>query len=195
MTSDTIFAIHSMTKPITSVAAMMLIDAGKLSLADPVSKFIPGFADIKVGVGSATADGTSVLKLVPPDRPVTIMDLLRHTSGITYDYIGGELIDKAYMKSGLFNGKYDNKVFAERLARSPLARHPGTLLAHGHSTDVIGRIIEIVSGQNAVSIREKQHIFDPLGLTSTKYVLESADGTRKDGRAAAWRYHPEDGRG
>src|SRR6266850_4933993 len=72
MTSDTIFALHSMTKPITSVAAMMLIEAGKLSLADPVSKFIPGFADIKVGVSSVTAEGTSVLKLVPPDRPVTI---------------------------------------------------------------------------------------------------------------------------
>ena len=174
MTSDTIFALHSMTKPITSVAAMMLIDAGKLSLADPVSKFIPGFADIKVGVGSATADGTSVLKLVPPDRPVTIMDLLRHTSGITYDYIGGELIDKAYMKSGLFDGKYDNKVFAERLARLPLARQPGTLWRYGHSTDVIGRIIEIVSGQTLYQF-EKQHIFDPLGMTSTKYVLESAD--------------------
>ena len=174
MTSDTIFALHSMTKPITSVAAMMLIDAGKLSLADPVSKFIPGFADIKVGVGSATADGTSVLKLVPPDRPVTIMDLLRHTSGITYDYIGGELIDKAYMKSGLFDGKYDNKVFAERIARLPLARQPGTLWRYGHSTDVIGRIIEIVSGQTLYQF-EKQHIFDPLGMTSTKYVLESAD--------------------
>src|SRR5437016_3414704 len=69
MTADTIFALHSMTKPITSVAAMMLIDAGKLSLADPVSKFIPAFADVKVGVSSATADGTPVLRLVPPDRP------------------------------------------------------------------------------------------------------------------------------
>src|SRR6195256_5790887 len=77
MTSDTIFALHSMTKPITSVAAMMLIEAGKLSLADPVSKFIPGFADIKVGVASDTPDGQNVLKLVPADRPVTIMDLLR----------------------------------------------------------------------------------------------------------------------
>jgi len=173
MTSDTIFALHSMTKPITSVAAMMLIDAGKLSLADQVSKFIPEFADVKVGVSSVTADGTAVLKLVPPDRPVTIMDLLRHTSGITYDYIGGKLIDKAYMDSGLFDGKYDNKVFAERIARLPLARQPGTLWRYGHSTDVIGRIIEIVSGQTLYQF-EKRHIFDSLGMTSTKFVLDNA---------------------
>jgi CubicO group peptidase (beta-lactamase class C family) len=173
MTPDTIFALHSMTKPITSVAAMMLIDAGKLSLADPVSKFIPGFADVKVGVSSVTADGSATLKLVPPDRPVTIMDLLRHTSGITYDYIGGKLIEKAYMDANLFEGKFDNKVFAERIARLPLARQPGTLWRYGHSTDVVGRIIEIVSGQTLYQF-EKQHILDPLGMTSTKYVLENA---------------------
>src|ERR1700730_3370210 len=109
MTPDTIFALHSMTKPITSLAAMMLIDAGKLALADPVSKFIPDYADAKVGVSSVASDGTPVLKLVPVDRPVTIADLLRHTSGITYDYIGGKLIMKAYSESGLFNGRYDNK--------------------------------------------------------------------------------------
>jgi CubicO group peptidase (beta-lactamase class C family) len=174
MTPDTIFALHSMTKPITSVAAMMLIDAGKLSLADPVSKFIPGFADVKVGVSSAASDGTPVLKLVPPVRPVTIMDLLRHTSGITYEYIGGKLIMKAYSESGLFDGRYNNKVFADRIARLPLARQPGTLWRYGHSTDVLGRIIEIVSGQTLYQF-EKQHIFDPLGMTSTKFVLESAD--------------------
>ena len=174
MTSDTIFALHSMTKPITSVAAMMLIDTGKLSPADPVSKFIPAFADVKVGVASVAAGGTPVLRLVPPDRPVTIMDLLRHTSGITYDYIGGKLIDEAYKDSGLFDGKYDNKVFADRIARLPLARQPGTLWRYGHSTDVIGRIIEIVSGQTLYQF-EKQHIFDPLGMASTKYILESAE--------------------
>jgi len=141
MTSDTIFALHSMTKPITSVAAMMLVDAGKLSPADPVSKFIPGFSDTKVGIGS------DVLKLVPADRPVTVMDLLRHTSGITYDYIGGRLIMKAYSESGLFDGRYTNEVFADRIARLPLARQPGKLWRYGHSTDVLGRIIEVVSGQ------------------------------------------------
>jgi CubicO group peptidase (beta-lactamase class C family) len=174
MTPDTIFALHSMTKPITSVAAMMLIDAGKLNLSDPVSKFIPDFADAKVGVSTTAADGTPVLKLVPVDRPVTIEDLLRHTSGITYDYIGGKLIDKAYVDSGLFDGKYDNKVFAERIAKLPLARQPGTLWRYGHSTDVVGRIIEIVSGQTLYQF-EKQHIFDSLGMTSTKFVLDSAD--------------------
>jgi CubicO group peptidase (beta-lactamase class C family) len=174
MTPDTIFALHSMTKPITSVAAMMLIDAGKLSLSDPVAKFIPDFAGAKVGVSSLAPDGTPVLELVPLDRPVTIADLLRHTSGITYDYIGGKLIDKAYSDSGLFDGAYDNTVFAERIAKLPLARQPGTLWRYGHSTDVIGRIIEIVSGESLYQF-EKQHIFDSLGMTNTKYVLESAD--------------------
>jgi CubicO group peptidase (beta-lactamase class C family) len=174
MTPDTIFALHSMTKPITSLAAMMLIDAGTLSLSDPVSKFIPDFADVKVGVSSVASDGTRILKLVPLNRPVTVMDLLRHTSGITYDYIGGKLIDKAYSDSGLFDGKYDNKVFAERIAKLPLARQPGTLWRYGHSTDVIGRVIEIVSGQTLYQF-VKQHIFDPLGMTSTKFVLDSAE--------------------
>jgi CubicO group peptidase (beta-lactamase class C family) len=102
------------------------------------------------------------------------MDLLRHTSGITYDYIGGKLIMKAYSESGLFDGRYNNQVFADRIARLPLARQPGTLWRYGHSTDVLGRIIEIVSGQTLYQF-EKQRIFDPLGMTSTKFVLESAD--------------------
>ena len=97
MTPDTIFALHSMTKPITSLAAMMLIDAGELSLVDPVSKYIPSFADVKVGVDSVAADGAHSLQLVPPVRAITIMDLLRHTSGITYGYIGGTLIEEAYI--------------------------------------------------------------------------------------------------
>jgi len=174
MTADTIFALHSMTKPITSLAAMMLIDAGKLALSDPASKYLPAFADAKVGVGSVAADGTPVLKLVPAERPVTIMDLLRHTSGITYDYIGGKLIDKAYAESGLFDGAFNNQVFGERIAKLPLARQPGTLWRYGHSTDVIGRIIEIASGQTLYQF-EKQHIFDPLGMSSTKFVLDRPD--------------------
>src|SRR6202158_1992682 len=161
MAPDTIFALHSMTKPITSLAAMMLIDDGKLALADPVSKYIRSFADVKVGVDSKTRDGKPILKLVPPNRPVTIEDLLRQTSGITYDYIGGDLIKKAYSDAHLFREHFDNKEFAERVARLPLARQPGTLWRYGHSTDVLGRIIEIVSGKSLFEFL-KQRILSPL---------------------------------
>src|SRR5689334_14658200 len=147
MTPDTIFAIHSMTKPITSLAAMMLIDAGKLALDDPVSKYIPSYANLQVGQETTDAQGEPTLKLVPAVRQVTIMDLLRHTSEISYRYIGGKWVLKAYSEANLFDGKFDNKEFAERIAKLPLARQPGTLWRYGHSTDVLGRVIEIVSGK------------------------------------------------
>ncbi|MGH6753005.1 MAG: serine hydrolase domain-containing protein, partial [Bradyrhizobium sp.] len=171
MTPDTIFAIHSMTKPITSLAAMMLIDEGKLSPADPLSRYIPEYADVKVGVGAG--DRTPALELVPPIRPVTIEDLLRHTSGISYDYIGSDLIMMAYRDGHIYQGNFTNKDLAERIAHLPLARQPGTLWRYGHSTDVLGRVIEIVSGQSLYQFL-KARILDPLGMTSTKFVLQSA---------------------
>jgi CubicO group peptidase (beta-lactamase class C family) len=137
-----------MTKPITSVAAMMLIDDGKLSLDDPVARYIPAFASMKVGIEAVTADGKPFLKLVPANRPVTIRDLLRHTSGITYEYIGSDLITSAYTDANLFAGNVDNKLFAERIAGLPLSSQPGTLWRYGHSTDVLGRVIEVVSGKS-----------------------------------------------
>ncbi len=177
MTADTIFALHSMTKPITCLAAMMLVDDGKLSPSDPVSKYIPAFAGVKVGIASKAAGGDPVLTLVAPDRPVTVEDLLRQTSGITYDYIGGQLIEKAYRDADIFDGHFDNEQFAARIARLPLARQPGTLWRYGHSTDVVGRVIEIVSGQSLYRFM-KQRIFDPLGMTSTKFVLSPAEWKR-----------------
>jgi CubicO group peptidase (beta-lactamase class C family) len=150
---------------------MMLIDDGKLALADPVSKYIPAFATVKVGVESQTKDGKAFLKPVPPNRPVTIKDLMRHTSGITYEYIGSDLIMKAYADGHIFEGHFNNKDFAERIARLPLARQPGTLWRYGYSTDVLGRIIEIVSGKSLFSFL-KERIFDPLGMTSTKFALQ-----------------------
>ena len=177
MSPDTIFALHSMTKPITCLAAMMLIDEGRLAPSDPASKYIPAFAGVKVGVASETPDGNPVLKLVPPVRPVTVEDLLRQTSGITYDYIGGELIEEAYRDAHIFAGHFDNKEFAERVAHLPLARQPGTLWRYGHSTDVVGRIIEIVSGKTLYQFM-KERIFDPLGMTSTKFVLSPSEWKR-----------------
>jgi CubicO group peptidase (beta-lactamase class C family) len=174
MTPDTIFAIHSMTKPITSLAAMMLIDEGKLALLDPVSKYIASFAGTKVGLEVTKPDGSLALDLVPPVRPVTIQDLMRHTSGISYDYIGGRWVELAYKAADIFEGPFDNKEFAERVARLPLARQPGTLWRYGHSTDVLGRVIEIITGQPLYDAL-KQRIFDPLGMTSTKFALETPE--------------------
>jgi CubicO group peptidase (beta-lactamase class C family) len=172
MTPDTLFALHSMTKPVTNLAAMMLIERGRLALADPVSKYIPAFASIKVGVESKTPDGQPVLKLVPPDRPVNIEDLLRHTSGLSYDYIGGDLIMAAYSKIDVLRGKFNNRILAERIAGLPLVAQPGTVWRYGYSTDVLGRIIEIVSGKSLYQFM-KRNILDPLGMRSTKFVLES----------------------
>ena len=173
MTPDTLFALHSMTKPITSLAAMMLIEEGKLALTDPVSKYIPSFAKVEVGVDTKTASGAEILTREPPHRPINIEDLLRHTSGITYDYIGGELIKKAYTDADVFQGHFDNKEFAERFARLPLARQPGTLWRYGHSTDVLGRVIEVASGKPLYGFL-KQRILLPLGMTSTRFVLDGS---------------------
>lgn len=170
MTPDTIFAIHSMTKPITCLGAMMLIDEGKLALTDPVAKYVPLFADTKVGIEVTEPDGKLKLDLVPPVRPVNIEDLLRHTSGISYDYIGGKWVEQAYKAANIFEGQFNNREFADRIARLPLARQPGTLWRYGHSTDVLGAVIEIISGQTLYEFL-KQRIFDPLGMTSTKFAL------------------------
>jgi CubicO group peptidase (beta-lactamase class C family) len=172
MNPDTIFAIHSMTKPITCLAAMMLVDDGKLSLKDPLSKYIPSFAKVEVGHEVKMMDGRVAVELVPPIRPITILDLMRQTSGISYSYIGANWVEKAYTDADLFAGQFDNKEFAERIARLPLSRQPGTLWRYGHSTDVLGRVIEIVSGQTLYEFMN-QRIFNPLGMTSTKFLLTS----------------------
>ena len=96
MTDDTIFRLHSMTKPITSFAAMMLVDEGRLKLDDPVSKYIPSFGSVKVGVEKKLENGEKALEIVAPERPVTIRDLLLHTSGITYGFYGDSMVRRAY---------------------------------------------------------------------------------------------------
>jgi CubicO group peptidase (beta-lactamase class C family) len=163
MSDDTIFRLYSMSKPVTSVAAMMLVDDGKLALEDPVSKYIPAFADVKVGVEKPDEAGKLSLKLEPLDRPITILDLLRHTSGLTYGFYGDSAVRKLYVQADLFNGDLDNAQFVDRIARLPLAEQPGTLWDYGHSTDVLGRVIEIVSGKSLYQF-EKQRLLDPLGM-------------------------------
>ena len=173
MTPDTIFQLYSMSKAVTSVAAMMLIDDAKLSLDDPVAKYIPAFADAKVGVDLSDEAGQPPLKLEPLTRPITIKDLLRHTSGITYGFYGESAVRKLYANSLLYDGDFNNADFAERIAKLPLADQPGTRWDYGHSTDVLGRVIEVVSGQTLFQF-EKQRLFDPLMMPETGYYV--ADG-------------------
>jgi CubicO group peptidase (beta-lactamase class C family) len=168
MTADAIFPIHSVTKTITSVAAMMLIDRGKIALDDPVSKYIPSFAGMKVGVERKDDSGRAALDLVPLRRPINIEDLLLHTSGITYGFYGEGLVKAAY--DGIYLGDFDNAEFAERLAKLPLAEQPRTLWDYGHSTDVLGRVIEVASGQSLYEF-EKTNLLGPLGMTTTKFFL------------------------
>jgi CubicO group peptidase (beta-lactamase class C family) len=170
MTDDTIFRLFSMTKPITSVVAMMMMEQGKFRLDDPIAKYIPSFADVKVGVETAAADGTKTLAMVPPKRPPTILDLMRQTSGITYGFYGDDLVRKAYSKADIYAGDFTNAEFAERIAKLPLHDQPGTLWQYGHSTDVLGRIMEVTSGKSLLAI-EKEKLFGPLGMSSTSFYV------------------------
>ena len=170
MTSDTLFRIYSMSKPITTVAAMMLVEEGKLQLDDPLSKYIPSFANVKVGVEKKGEDGTMGLELVPAKRPISIQDLMRHTSGITYGFFGEGLVKKAYVDSHLFSTDVDNAEFAERIAKLPLVYQPGTTWDYSHSTDILGRVIEVISGKSLYQF-EKERLLDPLGMTDTSFYV------------------------
>ncbi|WP_423969200.1 serine hydrolase domain-containing protein [Bradyrhizobium sp.] len=173
MTDDTIFRLFSMSKPITSVVAMMLIEEGKLSLNDPVAKYIPSFANVKVGVETVADDGKKTLDLVPPKRAMTVYDLMRQTSGITYGFYGNSLVRKAYAAAKILDGDFNNAEFAERIARLPLQDQPGTLWQYGHSTDVLGRVMEIVSGKSLLAV-EREKLLDPLGMSNTAFYVTDA---------------------
>lgn len=170
ITDKTIFRLSSLTKAITSFVAMQLIQDGKMKLGDPVAKYIPSFAKVKVGVEKKAEDGSKTLELVDPVRPITILDLLRHTSGITYGFYGDSLVRKAYKDANIYAGEFDLAEFAERIARLPLHNQPGALWQYGHSTDVLGRIMEIVSGKSLYEI-EKEKLLDPMGMVDTNFFV------------------------
>jgi CubicO group peptidase (beta-lactamase class C family) len=178
MKTDAIFRIYSMSKPITTVSAMTLFEQGKLSLNDPVSKYIPAFAHMKVIVQKTDAAGAKSTELVDATRQITIEDLMRHTSGITYGFFGAGPGKKAYNDAHVLEGDYTNAEFADRIAKLPLSYQPGTTWDYSHSTDVLGRIVEVVSGKTLYEI-DKQRILDPLGMIDTSfYVLDAAKHPR-----------------
>ena len=178
MTRDAIFRIYSMSKPITSVAAMILFEEGKLTLDQPASKYLPQLGGLKVGVEKPeTGGGAPTLELQPARRDMTIQDLLRHTSGLTYGFFGPGLVKKAYVDSKVWNDYPSNAELVDRLARLPLAYQPGTTWDYSHSTDVLGRVIEVISGVSLYQF-EKERILDPLGMKDTSFYV--TDRTKQE---------------
>jgi CubicO group peptidase (beta-lactamase class C family) len=171
MRNDSIFRLYSMTKPVVSVAAMMLVEEGRLGLQEPVSKFIPEFKDMKVGVESTDADGNSSLKLVDAKRQITVQDLLRHTSGLTYGVLGPlNAVKKMYKDADIFSQKWVLADFVKALAKLPLQFQPGTTWEYGHSTDVLGRVVEVASGQ-PLDVFLTKRIFEPLKMVDTAFQV------------------------
>lgn len=172
METDAIFRIYSMTKSIVSVAVMMLWEEGRLLLGDPISKYVPAFADTPVAV--ASADGYT---LTGTTTPITVQDLLRHTSGLTYEFRGAGPIHKAYGQARISRPNQTNADQVAALAALPLLHQPGTVWEYSRSTDVLGRLVEIVSGQTLGAFL-KQRILTPLGMTDTAFSVPEADQDR-----------------
>ena len=179
MSKDAIFRIYSMSKPITSVAVLMLVEEGKIALADPVSKYIPQLGGLKVGVEKPGVNGPT-LELEPARREITVQDLLRHTSGLTYGFFGPGLVKKAYVDAKLWEDYPSNAEFVDRLAKLPLLYQPGTTWDYSHSTDVLGRLVEVVSGRTFGEFLTAR-IFTPLGMPDTAFYVGDA---AKQGRIA-----------
>jgi CubicO group peptidase (beta-lactamase class C family) len=177
MTKDAIFRIYSMSKPITSVSAMMLFEEGKFGLAEPVSKYIPQLGGLKVGVEKPDASGKPALELVPAQRDMTIQDLFRHTSGLTYGFFGPGLVKKTYVDAKPSTDFPSNAELVDRLGKLPLAYQPGTTWDYSYSTDVLGRLIEVISRQTLYQF-EKERVLDPLGMKDTSFYV--TDKSKQD---------------
>jgi CubicO group peptidase (beta-lactamase class C family) len=170
MTNDTIFRIASMTKPIVSVAAIMLMEEGKLTLADPVSRFIPAFANTKVAVEKKKEDGTVEYVQEPQTRPMTVQDLLRHTSGLTYGAAGANQLKQSYLDMNVNDRSQTTAEMADKLAKLSLIYQPGTTWEYSMSTDVLGRVVEVASGMPLDKFIEER-ITKPLKMGDTGFEV------------------------
>jgi CubicO group peptidase (beta-lactamase class C family) len=175
MTTDTIFNVASMTKPMTAVGALMLYEQGKLLIDDPLSKYFPKFADMKVAVrdnGEPTSD------TVPASRQITIQDLMRHTSGIIYGGRGTTVVHKMYPAgSGDAAREYDGAAFMDKLSTLPLLYQPGTVWDYGFGLDVLGQVIEKTANQTLGQYLQA-NLFAPLGMTDTMFSVPADKVTR-----------------
>ncbi|MDP6951215.1 MAG: serine hydrolase domain-containing protein [Alphaproteobacteria bacterium] len=181
MREDAIFRIASMTKPVTSTAIMMLYEEGKLLLTDPVSKFIPEFAEPQVLVLNDPADPSAGYTTEPARREITILDLLTHMAGITYRFWGMEPITTIYAEAGIYNGLAPTPgtigEMVKKLGKLPLIHHPGEAYAYGLNTDVLGHVVEVASGMPLDQFFQER-IFAPLGMTDTQFFISDAQRAR-----------------
>lgn len=165
MAPDAIFRIYSMTKPIVSVAVMMLMERGQLLLSDPVAQHLPAFADVQV---ASHITGYTVLH--HPKAAPTVQDLLRHTAGLTYEILGSEPIQRQYAQARLASRERSNAEFAQALAAIPLMFEPGTVWEYSRATDLLGALVEAVSGQSLGAFLQ-ENILGPLGMVDTGFVV------------------------
>ena len=172
MRTDSIFRIYSMTKPIVSVALLMLIELGRLSLRDPVAKFLPEFADVKLGV---ERDGQ--LHRVAPRRAMTLHDLLRHTAGLTYGFHEPSAVQQCYVDAEVGSRDRSNAEHSAVLAGLPLMYEPGIVWNYSRATDVLGRVVEVVSGLT-LGEHLKREVFAPLGMADTGFTVPPAEHAR-----------------
>ena len=172
MRADAVFRIHSMTKPIVSVATMMLVEQGLLQLSDPVALYLPVFSAARVGV---ERDGR--FDLVPAKRPMTIHDLLRHTAGFSYEFYAPSAVRRRYIAARLSARERTNAEQVDVLASLPLMHEPGSVWEYSRATDVLGRVLEVVSGQ-PLGAHLQAAIFDPLAMHETGFELPIASLAR-----------------
>jgi CubicO group peptidase (beta-lactamase class C family) len=199
MKADSIFRIYSMTKPIVSLAVMQMVEEGRLQVSDPVSKFLPEMGKMKVAQEKTAADGTHSLLLSDPERPMTVQDLLRHTSGLIYGGRGSSLVNQAYVAAKIGDRSMSNQEFVTKLSTLPLRFSPGARWEYGVSTDVLGRLIEVVDGKTlGESLSER--IFKPLGMVDTQFQVPAAKlaraaqpGPRPGGQPMTQRFKVDDG--
>jgi CubicO group peptidase (beta-lactamase class C family) len=182
MAADSIFRIYSMTKPIVSVAAMLLVEDGVIQLTDPVSKFLPAFKDMQVSVATTGADGKVTYSNVPAARPITVQDLLRHSAGLAYAEITkNEPVKAAYVEAKFSQPgvhDYDSRSMTpaeqvERIAKAPLVHQPGTTWEYSMAVDVLGRVVEAASGKR-LSVFLDERLFKPLKMVDTSFWLPAA---------------------
>jgi CubicO group peptidase (beta-lactamase class C family) len=173
MTNDAIFRIYSMTKPIVSVAAMMLVEEGRLLITDPVSKYIPAFANVKVAIVNGDK-----LDLAPLKRPITVQDLMRHTSGLTYGFTGASPVQKLVKAANIADPSRTLAENVEAMAALPLMHQPGEVWEYSLSTDVLGRVVEIVEGARLSEVLQHR-LFGPLDMVDTAFFTPESKLARR----------------